>query len=102
MEQYVDVVTSPTTCSDTSDDTYCLEITIENYSVFSQIPFREYEVLTDLPLVNKENGLRYFGTILTLESGLESKIIVKESAFSEILAPYDGCFESSLDATHYI
>ena len=97
-EYYADDVTAPTECPDGG---YCLKITIADSSEFRQIPFRP-AVLADLPLVSGANGLRSLGSILTLDAGLDSQVIVKGSTFEDMKAPYDGCFATSLDVTEYI
>ena len=63
---------------------------IKASSVFKNIPFGK-AVEADAQLVSSDNGLRYQGYIVTLDSGSWSSLEVFDSQFLYIVAPFDGC-----------
>jgi hypothetical protein len=73
----------------------CFSIQI-NQSDFTEIPFG-YNLLSDANigsnLVSELNGLRFQGSVLTLEE-FSGEVIVQNSNFSENMAPYDGCIDT--------
>lgn len=89
-EYYMDTVAESTRRSICSTDGYCTQILIKNDSIFEDIPFGQ-SVRSQPLLVSEENGLRYQGYIVTLDSGNRSSLEVFNSEFHRIKAPFDGC-----------